>query len=132
VRASTRLVLTALLVPASILLASCQEGNVAKSRVKCVLEGMKVEGAAGGGGSMQMAIGQWAKGVEAIINPNEELQAENGFKAWAEQKKLYRKISAYEVLDTQSDGETQVVSVTIEGDPYAIRVRPRQPMTWAW
>jgi len=112
------------------MLVSCQGDRIAKRRVGAVLEGMRVESASSSGGNMALGMAEWAKGTQTIINPQEELQAENAFRAWAEKKNLYRKISGYQILDTRSDGDCQVVSVTIEGEPYSIRVCDNVPMTW--
>lgn len=115
--------------------SACDLGvRKAKARVNAVFEGLQRD-AAGGGGYMQSAVASWARGADLLSDQDALAKADEEFRAWAQQKQLYRKIDSYEIVDARPEGgmlsDTAIVSVKVEGTIYRIRVRNEAPMAWA-
>lgn len=106
----------------------------AEQRVETVLAGMQQDGD-GTGAVIQQALCTWYNGQRFIADRDEAEAAMDGFDRWTRQQGLYgRKISSYEIAGSElvegADPETAVVSVTIEGKSYRIRVPAGKAMSW--
>ena len=115
--------------------SACDLGvRKAKARVVAVFEGLKREGG-GAGGHMQSAVAHWARGADLLADQDALAKADEDFRAWAQEKALYRKLASYEIVETKPEGrffaDSAVFTVKVEGRIYRIRVRNGAPMTWA-
>jgi hypothetical protein len=117
-------------------LASCSllEGDAANQRVTRMMLGW-AEGGENLTVDVQTAIAQWYEGAAFIPERDVLGQASMDFNAWRREKNLNRKIESWEIVSVTAEPETDppvsIVSVTIEGEPYAMRVQEGQPIEWA-
>jgi hypothetical protein len=110
---------------------SSGETHNAQERVRRVFDGMKA------GGDLQKAICLWYLGTFSVPGGQEQFnQAADAFEAWQAESEL-ASVTSYEITESkiveQSDqlGEAVVVvRGTLNGKPFAMRVRAGQPLAW--
>jgi hypothetical protein len=107
------------------------EAHSARERVRRMLDGMRA------GGDRQAAIAQWKLGAFHVPGGMEAFsEAADGFEAWTAAREITA-VSSYEiagaevVAETGQLGEaTVVVSGTIDGAPFRMRVVRGKPVEW--
>lgn len=105
----------------------------AERRVTAMLDGWQ-KGGTGTGGDAQVAVCQYYAGVIYISDQKLLEAASDGFDRFRRDKKLYRSIKSYEVVGSEAhanDQSTSIVRITIDGEPYELEVRDKQPIRWA-
>lgn len=101
----------------------------AKERVSGVLEGVK-KGGADTTLDVQRAICLWYNG-STMLEVGTLSRASDLFTVWQGEGHIARHISGYEVTGAEESGNGSiVVSGTIEGKPFRIRVVPGEPLSW--
>jgi hypothetical protein len=117
-------------------MAGCQgaaEIKQANKRVHAVLWGLQSGGSALAG-DLNTPVCQWYKGTSLIADQEEMRLAKRSFDSWRRQKQLGEKISSFEIagaeIEAGSDPVAVIVSVSIDDEPYQLRVIEGQPMTW--
>jgi HAMP domain-containing protein len=107
------------------------EAHSARERVRRMLDGMKP------GGDRQAAIAQWKLGAFHVPGGMEAFnEAADGFEAWTAEKEIafissYGIEGAEVVEETGQLGEaTVIVSGTIDGQPFRLRVVRGRPVEW--
>lgn len=107
--------------------------KVAKTRVTNVLNGMK-EGT-GTGSKVETAMAMWADGKLRITDRDRLSWASDHFDKWRREKKLYRPTGEFTIDDVEITQETEqfkeaLVSFTLEGKPYKVRVPSNSAIAW--
>jgi len=101
----------------------------AKERVRIILREM----APGTGATEQFAITFWAKNRKTL-DTQEMSWAVDNFTRWRREKELNHKFADYAVTDVKVLKEetvpTAIVSFTVDGKPYKVRVPKDQPIRW--
>lgn len=105
----------------------------ARERVKTILEGLKKSGGTNDL-AFQAAICQWDSALDAIQDQNEFEQAYDHFSEWLDEFDInHRKISEYEISKVelvQESPPVAMVSGTIEGRPFTMRVPDKRRISW--
>jgi len=103
--------------------------KLAAKRVNQILN----EAKQGTGPEAELAVTLWAKN-RRTLDRDELSWASNHFDQWRMDKGLYRKFGEHTIVDSEevkgADVPTAIVSVTIEGKPYRMRVPKDQPISW--
>jgi hypothetical protein len=107
--------------------------NAAKERVKIILDGLQKEGGSNGL-AFQAAICEWDSALYTIQDQNEFEQAYDHFSDWLDERDInHRKISDYEITTVelvQESPPVAMVSGTIEGRPFKMRVPDKRRISW--
>ena len=107
------------------------ELHSAQERVRGVLDGLK------SGGDRQKSIALWVSGSSAPPTGFEAFgKAADGFERWCREKRIGA-VSSYEVGEAvmESEGTPQapavvLVSGSIDGQPFKVRVQKEVPIAW--
>ncbi len=106
--------------------------SVAKTRVTNVLTGMR-EGT-GTGAKVETAMAMWAEGKLRITDRDRLSAASDGFDKWRRAKDLYRPTGEFTVDSVEmvkdAPEETAIVSFTLEGKPYKVKVPKSSFIRW--
>lgn len=107
--------------------------KVAATRVTNVLNGMK-EGT-GTGTKAETAMAMWAEGKLRITDRDRLSWASDNFDKWRRKKKLYRQtgeftIDSVEVTKDDEQYKEALVTFTLEGKRYQVRVPSNSAIAW--
>ncbi len=127
------------LIPLIAILGSCEiyEQAEMKHRVKARVTGV-LEGSRTGGGkpkvTQQTAICRWYAD-KAFISDYQELdKASDSYDRWRRQGGIYRELTSFEITTVEileeSQPKTALVSGTINGKPFQMKVPDGQPISW--
>jgi hypothetical protein len=107
--------------------------TAAKSRVKQILEGLQREGD-GGGLALQAAVCRWDSDLIAIQDQKEFEEAYDAFQIFLDQRGInHRKIAGYDITGAeviQEKPPVVIVSGTIEGKPFKLKVPEKRRLIW--
>jgi hypothetical protein len=107
--------------------------TAAKSRVKQILEGLQREGD-GGGLALQAAVCRWDSDLVAIQDEKEFEEAYDAFQIFLDQRGInHRKIAGYDITGAeviQEKPPVVIVSGTIEGKPFKLKVPEKRRLIW--
>ena len=119
------------LLAAALLSACSLKKDAAKTRVENVLNRLKKDDMST---EFQLAVCQWFDGSYVMSASDLEV-AQNHFLVWLKEKsiRLPVKISSVQDVELKSGAvvPTAVVTVSIDGRPYKIKVAKDQQMVWA-
>ncbi|HEX7707012.1 MAG TPA: hypothetical protein VF701_11200 [Thermoanaerobaculia bacterium] len=80
----------------------------------------------------QAAACLWARGVTAIADLEDLKDAVDYFDRWRREKALYVPQIEYEITGYRRESDHTIADVTINGNPYQIRIPDsRNPMSWS-
>lgn len=130
--------------PAAILVAAVALAAVAgcdflakdkvKTRVTSILEGMHRDNG-GTGPEMQMAISQWRYGQSNIGDQGLLTAAYDQFTVWSREKGLTGRIGTYAIVSMEAVSgavpKTYIVTVTIDGTTYKMKVPDGEAISWS-
>jgi hypothetical protein len=107
--------------------------TAAKSRVKQILEGLQREGD-GGGLALQAAVCRWDSDLIAIQDQKEFEEAYDAFQIFLDQRGInHRKLAGYDITGAeviQEKPPVVIVSGTIEGKPFKLKVPEKRRLIW--
>lgn len=105
-----------------------------KNRVETILTGIKEQGG-GTGTKIQTAICMWWADKMVISDLRELGDAQDAFERWQKEAGIYPRISSFEVGDVEvlenTDVPTAIVSGTINGKAFKMKVPKRGRVSWA-
>jgi hypothetical protein len=107
------------------------DASKALRRVETMLRGItSTDGVNTTEGDEESAIGMWWYGKLRI--PDQDLfeEASDQFDRWRVKGDIFPYISAYTVEDAEKQGSSVIVSGTIEGAPFKMRVPEKGPVAW--
>ncbi len=117
------------LVCLTVLVTSgCGNAN-AKIRVDAVLKGMTEKGKHDTQGKESVAVCQFYAGVNSLDFSTMDI-ASNKFDRWKIEGDVYPRIKHYTVEEAEGDGDAVIVSGTINGAPFKVRVPEKGPIAW--
>jgi hypothetical protein len=104
--------------------------KVARARVHQMLFEMQ----SGNGAMMQLAVTLWAKNARTLDN-SALSAASDGFDKWRQQKELYNKgFAKFDIVKSElvkSEAvPTALVTFTLDGKQYTVRVPDKAPISW--
>ncbi len=125
--------------PLLVVLTSCglyeqaEMKHRVEGRVTTVLEGSRSSGGTATIGQ-QTAVCQWHAGKNILMDPAELDRAVDAFDRWRQEAGIYNNLTSFNIesveIVEESVPETAIVSGTINGEQFKMKVPDRQRISW--
>lgn len=109
--------------------------EIAEKRVRNVLNGMQ-DGTEASSPKVETAMAMWAFNLLRVSDRDRLAWASDNFDKWRREGDMYRKVGQYTIdaveLVPGAPEETAIVTFTLEGDQYKVRVPKENAIRWVW
>lgn len=127
------MIIIAIVVGVGVKTAFPDYGTVAENRVRNVLNGMQ-DGTNASSIKVETAMAMWAFNLIRVTDRDRLSWASDNFDRWRQERALYRKIGSYTIdsveLVPDAPEETAIVTFTLEGEVYKVRVPRDRAISW--
>jgi len=105
------------------------DSRKAKVRMQAVFDGITRQGG-GVKTDEETAICTWYMGTARLADFGVFEAASDGFDKWRREGDIFPYIDSYTITGTEDAGRAVIVSGTIDGAPFKVRVVERKPVRW--